>query len=244
MSDAGRRGRVLITCGMGVSPVLRSGTRNVESTIPMPSQTPINRRKFFREGLRELLRPLASAVEPLEKVIRELQAGNAPAPPRRVALDVWLRPPGALVDQDFLNTCSRCGECARVCPAQCIKIDPTAAKGNGAPFIEVNSMPCVVCDGLYCMHGCPSGALIPTALADIHMGTALWNEETCMRGDGEECTICIDQCPLGSAAIELRAGRIHVIEEGCIGCGVCQYYCPTNPKSIAVIPKAAAISSW
>ena len=33
---------------------------------------PVNRRRFFREGLRELLKPLAQAIEPLEKVTREL----------------------------------------------------------------------------------------------------------------------------------------------------------------------------
>jgi NAD-dependent dihydropyrimidine dehydrogenase PreA subunit len=60
-----------------------------------------------------------------------------------------------------------------------------------------------------------------------------------VRSKGEQCTICVDQCPLGATAIELREGKIDVHPLGCIGCGVCQYYCPTNPKSITVIPKSA-----
>ena len=133
------------------------------------------------------------------------------------------------------------GTCVSVCPAQCIKIDPTGNKGNGAPYIEPEVMPCVMCDGLVCMRDCPSGALVPTALGLVHMGTAMWKESFCVRSRGEQCTICIDQCPIGSVAIELRNDRIHVKEEGCTGCGVCENYCPTKPKSIVVIPKAARL---
>jgi Pyruvate/2-oxoacid:ferredoxin oxidoreductase delta subunit len=71
------------------------------------------------------------------------------------------------------------------------------------------------------------------------MGTAEWHPESCTRIHGDNCTICIDHCPLGSEAIELRDNNVHVKEHGCVGCGVCQYYCPTYPKSIVVIPKAA-----
>src|SRR5262249_15727534 len=145
----------------------------------------------------------------------------------------------ALPERSFLDTCSRCGECARACPAQCIQIDPTQRYGGGAPYIDASVMACLVCNGLKCMHVCPSGALVPTAVAEIDMGTAVWNEAICVRSRGEGCTVCVDHCPLGSAAIELRDGRVHVIPEGCIGCGVCQHDCPTDPKSIVVIPVAA-----
>ena len=221
----------------------------------MDDKRPIDRRRFFREGLRELLKPLASAVEPIEEVARQFgqlekqalktqlpgssssfSSSSVTAP---VSMPV-LRPPGALLEERFLSTCSRCAECVRVCPAQAIKIDFTDANlGNGMPRIEPDAMPCVVCDGLQCMHHCPSGALAPTALAEIDMGTAVWHESTCVRSKGQECTICIDRCPIGSVAIELRDGKVHVIEDGCIGCGVCQHYCPTIPKSITIIPRRA-----
>jgi len=212
---------------------------------------PMPRRRFFREGLRELLKPLAELAKPLEEVARQLDelerissafadpyhspAAPVPAP------EHWLRPPGSLVERDFLDTCSRCGECVRVCPAQCIKIDYSGSRGKGAPYIDPNQMSCVLCDSLACMNSCPSGALQLVPLSDIDMGTAQWIEHTCVRSYGNECTICVDNCPVGTMALEVRDSRIHVNEDHCTGCGVCQNKCPTDPKSIVVMPKSARI---
>jgi ferredoxin-type protein NapG len=214
--------------------------------MPLDENKPVDRRKFFRLGLAELLRPLASVAGPLTHAARmahELgkldQMGIAPAAARRIPLNVWLRPPGALPEQKFRETCSRCGECVNVCPVHAIRIDSTGKEGFGAPFINADAMSCVVCEGLQCMSVCPSGALVPTSINDIDMGTAVWHPDTCVRTRGESCTICVDKCPLGSAAIELKGNQIAVIPLGCIGCGVCQQECPTSPKSIVVIPIAA-----
>jgi ferredoxin-type protein NapG len=204
----------------------------------------VNRRRFFREGLRELLKPVAKAVEPIQEVARhfgemDYLSPAEPAKPAKAtpALTNWLRPPGALEGDHFTDVCSRCGECVKVCPAQCIKIDSAGIIAGGAPYIEPDVMPCVMCNGLLCMHGCPTGALRPIPIQDIDMGTARWREESCVRSIGENCTICIDQCPMGSAALELNGNRVVVTEEGCTGCGVCQHYCPTSPKSIVVTPR-------
>jgi ferredoxin-type protein NapG len=203
----------------------------------------VNRRRFFREGLRELLKPLGKAIEPLHEVARHFQELEAPSHEPKPASSSacqpanWLRPPGALEGKNFTDVCSRCGECVKVCPAQCIKIDATGATAGGAPYIEPDVMPCVMCTGLLCMHTCPTGALRPIPIQDIDMGTARWREETCVRTIGEDCTICLDQCPMGSAALVLNGNRVEVKVAGCTGCGVCQHYCPTNPKSIVVTPR-------
>src|SRR5262245_13579350 len=105
----------------------------------MRDDKPVNRRSFFREGLRELLKPLADAVEPLQQAIHHLERLDQVSP-RQAPPVAWLRPPGAIAERAFLDTCSRCGICVKVCPAQCIKIDSTGAKGNGAPYIEPSLM--------------------------------------------------------------------------------------------------------
>jgi ferredoxin-type protein NapG len=221
----------------------------------------MDRRRFFREGLRELLKPVSKAVEPIERVVHELGRLEPDVPPTPVTpppsavpsgavprgwqptLEMtWLRPPGALQEDQFLSTCSRCSKCVEVCPVQCIKIDPERSIASGAPYIDVDSMPCVLCTGLECMHHCPSGALLPTPQNDIDMGTAVWHQHLCVRAHGEECTMCVDHCPVGSTALELIDDHIIVHEAGCVGCGVCQNNCPTNPKSITVTPKALRFS--
>jgi ferredoxin-type protein NapG len=194
---------------------------------------PVDRRRFFRIGLSELLRPLASAAKPLERIAHEVGKLDQP----HVRPEVWLRPPGSLPEAKFLQNCQRNGDCVAACPVKAIKLDP--GKAGGAPYIDADSSACVVCSGLKCMSVCPSGALVPTSINNIDMGTAVWHSSSCLRTQGDPCTICIDKCPLGSAAIELKAGRVAVNPLGCIGCGVCQLECPTSPKSIRVIPIAA-----
>ena len=201
----------------------------------------MNRRRFFREGLREMLRPLGSAIDKFADVAKQISdldnLANKPAPPPP-APQTWMRPPGAVSESLFPEMCRRSGECVRVCPVQAIKIDPSAYKGKGAPYIDADEQACVVCDGLHCTSACPTGALVTTARDNIRMGSAIWHEDTCLRREGGSCTICVDRCPLGSVAIALREGRIEVIDAGCIGCGVCQHDCPTYPKSITVIPRS------
>ncbi len=216
---------------------------------------PIGRRRFFRQGLQELFKPLAKAAEPFERAIHQIGAMDddgvaaaAPQPPApaqpALPADPFgpvLRPPGALPEAGFRDACSRCGDCVRVCPAECIKIDPAGLRGNGVPFIDVDMAACVLCDGLLCMHSCPTGALVPTPLADIDMGTAQWHADTCVRTyDGQPCTTCVDVCPVGEVAIQLLGNRISVKPDGCTGCGLCQNRCPTLPKSITVTPRPAA----
>jgi ferredoxin-type protein NapG len=218
----------------------------------MSDQRPIDRRRFFREGLRELLKPLAEAASPIERAMKELESigrnlsASAPATGRsqgRSQALHWIRPPGALGEKEFAETCSKCGICVEVCPAHAIKIDASGARGGGLPFIVPSEMACVVCDGLHCMQNCPSGALTFTPAVEIDIGTAHWHPESCVRRLGEDCRICVDQCPLGTAAILLDEGKIKVIEDGCTGCGVCEQQCPTSPKSITVTPKSARLNS-
>ena len=114
----------------------------------------------------------------------------------------------------------------------------THVKGEGAPYIEPDESACVMCTPLSCMHNCPSGALLPIVADFIDMGVAQWHESTCLRSAGEDCTICVDVCPVGARALLVDDMKISV-REGCTGCGQCQHACPTRPKSITVLPKSA-----
>lgn len=206
----------------------------------------VNRRRFFREGLRQLLGKVEQAAEPVARFAKEFekleQMGSPPAastppssPARPVTLPLVLRPPGALNEPDFLSTCSRCAKCVDACPVSCIVLDPTAA--GGAPHIVAERKACIVCDELSCMNVCPTGALqlLPRVL--INMGRAVWGEGKCLRSDGQDCRICVDACPMGTAALAIEEdGRVEV-REACTGCGTCQHVCPTTPRAIVIVPR-------
>ncbi len=199
---------------------------------------PFNRRGFFRSGLFELLKPLGQALAPMQKVMEELNRLDEPLPDPPKPEKHWLRPPGSLDEQRFREQCTRSGECVRVCPARAIKIDYGFTDGEGVPYIDANESACVLCTGLLCMYACPSGALQPVLIDYIDMGIAVWNESYCLRSAGQDCTICVDTCPVGAKAIVVEGARIDVHTGGCTGCGECQHECPTSPKAITVRVKS------
>ena len=183
------------------------------------------RRAFFQEAFTKLVQPVA---EYLDAQIGE----HLPAE------KTLLRPPGALSGALFLETCLRCGKCVDSCPADAIQ----SWQGDlfdlaGTPHIDPDDQPCVVCDTLECMQVCPSGALQKLLVHEIQIGLAEVNDGICLRSNGVDCRDCIDSCPIGERAIRLDSEkRVEVLPVDCVGCGVCQYQCPTTPKSIVVRP--------
>ena len=105
-----------------------------------------NRRDFFRQFLQRITNPTAGYAEK-----------HLPQQPTR------LRPPGALPEPDFADTCRHCGQCAEVCPAEAIKIYPESDPQNcGTPYIDPTDQPCVACDGLELQrHECLRLDLVP-----------------------------------------------------------------------------------
>lgn len=135
----------------------------------------------------------------------------------------------------MLRTCSRCGDCAAACPAQCIVLDP--AVDQGLPTIVARLSPCVMCTDLSCMSACGTGALEVVSRSDIRMGLAVVDGERCLRGGrGEDCRLCVSQCPVGATALRIDEDGAVSVGAGCTGCGVCERVCPTEPASIVVRP--------
>ncbi len=198
---------------------------------PLEDLDPHGRRSFFAFGLSRLVRPIADYVQ------RKLPVSLPVLRPR-------LRPPGAIEEAAFLDACFRCGRCVEACPAEAIS--PWGGAGerlNGTPHVDPDRQACVICDELACMKVCPSGALVLVDRMAIRMGLAVVDHGVCVRSKGEDCTECIERCPVGQIAIRLdEAGRVQVIDpeatgSGCTGCGVCQQHCPTRPiRAIHVQP--------
>ena len=190
-----------------------------------------SRRSFFREAFSKLAQPVAEYVD----------AQIGAYIPTEKAL---LRPPGAISEDEFLDTCVRSGACINSCPAQAIQpIDRHDRDRAGTPYIDPDYQPCVVCETLECMNVCPSGALQKLTVNEIRIGLAVVNYESCLRTQSIGCRDCVDSCPIGEGAIRIDAhSRVEVLPAGCVGCGVCQFHCPTSPKSIRVEAIKAVIS--
>jgi ferredoxin-type protein NapG len=110
---------------------------------------------------------------------------------------------------------------------------------DGTPQLIPSQRACVVCDDLSCMKACPSGALTLVPRESIRIGLAVVHHGDCRRSFGEPCRECVDRCPFGPTAIGFDAkGQVTVLADGCTGCGVCELYCPTNPRAITVLPLA------
>ena len=176
---------------------------------------------------------MARVVAPVVESIR--QRFEVPSETR------YLRPPGAIDEAGFLEICYRCGSCVNACPAQAIfLLERSAGDAAGTPIIDPERAACVVCHDLACTHACVSGALTPPSDPHmIRMGRAEVYGPQCIRSQHESCTLCVDRCPMGEAAIRIVENEKppEILPSGCIGCGVCQQYCPTTPKAIVVDPR-------
>ncbi len=158
-------------------------------------------------------------------------------------MDIYLRPPGALPYDSFLSACIRCGNCASVCSMNCISTHPysAGAKLAGVPYINPRIRACNLC--MKCTNICPTGALreIPhdskIIATSVSMGMAIVDENLCISYLGRLCGICRDACPYPGKAIKLKSwARPEIIEQSCVGCGLCVKICPQQPAAIRIDP--------
>jgi ferredoxin-type protein NapG len=176
------------------------------------------------------------------------------------ASKLLLRPPGALVENDFLKTCIKCGMCVEACPYDTLILaKPGDNKPLGTPFFEPRKVPCYMCPDIPCVPVCPSGALNINSVShdeklDINMakmGLAVVDTKNCIAYWGIQCDACYRACPLLDKAIYLeytkneRTGKHAFLKpivdsDFCTGCGLCEHACVTKKAAIFVLPREIA----
>ena len=151
-----------------------------------------------------------------------------------------LTPPGSLSFQNLSTRCTGCQLCVSECPNQVLRpssdllhlMQPTMSYEHGYCRPECTR----------CSEVCPAGAIKPVdkdEKTSIQIGHAVWIKKNCVvLTDEVECGNCARHCPSG--AIEMvpmeadneESPKIPAINEAaCIGCGACEYVCPSRPFS-------------
>ncbi|MDB1125561.1 ferredoxin-type protein NapG [Vibrio algarum] len=204
-----------------------------------------SRRRFMRDALRTAV-GVGAATTVLGLQTKQSKADTSGVP---------IRPPGALAEPEFLNSCLRCGLCVQACPYDTLKLATMLSPvATGTPYFTARSIPCEMCDDIPCVVECPSGALDKglTDIAKAKMGTAvLIDHETCLNWQGLRCDVCYRVCPLIDEAITLEPIRnqrtgVHasfiptVVSDKCTGCGKCEEACVLEETAIKVVPIALA----
>ena len=159
--------------------------------------------------------------------------------PRTHTAKQGIYPPGAGSRQRFLAKCTDC----RLCVTHCIGHVLRPAGAFGAVHLSFDNGMCeFYCNR--CAEVCPTGALLPLDLKTkqrTRLGLAAVDLGLCIAGtEGFECGACAEHCPTGALRMKEDAEGIRVPTLDtrlCIGCGSCEYPCPTRPiKAVRVWP--------
>lgn len=151
-----------------------------------------------------------------------------------------LTPPGSLSADNMAKRCTGCQLCVSECPNDVLRpstdlihlMQPVMSYERGYCRPE-----CTRCSAV-----CPAGAIQKIDNADkssIQIGHAVWIRKNCLPiSDGVECGNCSRHCPTGAIEMvpsnpddETSAYIPAVNEAVCIGCGACEYVCPSRPFS-------------
>ena len=177
---------------------------------------------------------LKAQEQKLDGGLAALEAKRKPERTERIV------PAGARSLKDFYSRCTACQLCVANCPSGVLRpstdlqhlMQPESSYEDGYCRPE-----CVKCSEV-----CPAGAILPLTPEEksvTHIGTAVVDYDLCVvNRDGVSCGNCARHCP--AEAITMVPVDPHdrhslktpaVIEEKCIGCGACEYLCPSRPYS-------------
>ena len=187
----------------------------------MTTDSPYGRRDFLKDSV-------VSVAKAAQEFAKQQEVGPEQPAPVPVRTD-WLRPPGAVDETLFLERCTQCGDCAKVCPYGSITSHPQ----NGTPVIFADHTPCYLCEDVPCIAACATEALLPVeGREQIRMGLAVVSHQVCTAGQG--CHACASKCPTDALSMDFGTQRLVVTTERCVGCGLCEQVCRTVNDRVAI----------
>ncbi|MGL5318838.1 MAG: 4Fe-4S binding protein [Bacteroidales bacterium] len=161
---------------------------------------------------------------------------NKQAPKRQTPLT----PPGSRSARNMKKSCTACQLCITACPNG-ILLPSSQLETFMQPQMSFEKGYCRP-ECTICSEVCPTGAISKIGRDDksaIQIGHAVWNKNTCIPiADNQPCGNCERHCPtdaiimIPSDSADPKSLKVPVVNtERCIGCGACEYLCPSRPIS-------------
>lgn len=149
-------------------------------------------------------------------------------------------PFGAVSLKHFHQHCTRCQLCVSQCPNDVLR-PSTSLDRLMLPEMSYENGWCRP-ECTKCSEVCPAGAILeitPEEKTAIHVGVASVDLDLCVvNRDNVRCGNCARHCPAGAIRMvrknpdDEHSLRIPtVLEDRCIGCGACEFLCPSRPYS-------------
>jgi len=151
-----------------------------------------------------------------------------------------ITPFGSVSVKNFYSHCTACQLCISACPNNVLRpsmdidrlMQPEMGYEDGYCRPECTK----------CSQVCPTGAILPIHPEEkvaVHIGTATVDRSLCVvEKEGVKCGNCARHCPVGAIRMvrlnpdDPDSLRIPSVDESrCIGCGACEYLCPSRPYS-------------
>ena len=151
-----------------------------------------------------------------------------------------LTPPGSLSHWHFARHCTGCQLCVSECPNGVLR-PSTDLMHLMLPEMSYEHGYCRP-ECTRCSEVCPAGAfhlIDQDEKTSIQIGHAVFIKKNCVAvTDGVECGNCARHCPSGAIEMVMldendeESPSVPAINEAaCIGCGACEYVCPSRPFS-------------
>ena len=149
-------------------------------------------------------------------------------------------PFGAVSLRHFHQHCTRCQLCVSQCPNDVLR-PSTSLDRLMLPEMSYENGWCRP-ECTKCSEVCPAGAILeitPEEKTAIHVGTASVDLDLCVvNRDNVNCGNCARHCPAGAIRMVRKNPDDEnslliptVLEDRCIGCGACEFLCPSRPYS-------------
>ena len=154
--------------------------------------------------------------------------------------EVPVTPPGSPSVRHFYQHCTACQLCVAECPNKVLRPSSDLSRLM-QPELSFEKGWCRT-DCTRCSDLCPTGAIRkigPEEKTAYQVGAARVERTLCVAEKGTRCGKCAEVCPSGAILLVEgeTAGTLvpSVTESLCIGCGACEFHCPSRPVSAITV---------